>query len=237
MKRSIPVVFLPGLLCDAGVWRGQIDALSDMISPIVADLTRDDSIEDMATRVLDEAPPRFVLVALSMGGYVALEMLRQQPDRIHGLCLMSTSARADSPEQAERRRLLMAMSREGQFRGVTPRLLPWLIDKDRLDDRELTSAITSMAERVGREAFLRQQTAMIGRQDSRKFLGEITCNVLVLCGRNDAITPPWISEEIADGIPGAEFRIIESSGHLITMERSQETSDALREWIASLPPV
>ncbi len=231
MRQPFPTLFLPGLLCDRALWENQITALGGILSAQVADLTQDDSMEAMAHRALDAAPERFALAALSMGGYVAFEMLRQQSQRISGLCLISTSARPDTPEQAERRRLLMAMSREGNFKGVTPRLLPLLIHKDRLNDNRLTSAITAMAVRMGRDAFLRQQTAILNRPDNRPFLKRISCPTLVMGGAQDAITPPAIVSEIAQGIAGSELKIIEGSGHLLPLEKPDEVNELLAKWL------
>ena len=124
------------------------------------------------------------------------------------------------------------MSRAGQFKGVTPRLLPMLIHPDRLQDKELTGTITAMAERVGRDAFQNQQTAIINRIDSRPCLKNIRCPVQVIVGRQDALTPPEIMREIADGIPGARFDIIENCGHLSPLERPEEVTELMKRLVA-----
>src|SRR5579883_3053484 len=190
MPQKIPLVLLPGLLCDAALWRSQVEGLGALAQPIVIDLTRDDSLVGMARRALAAAPPSFALAGLSMGGYVALEIMRQAPERVTRLALLDTSARADTPEQSARRRGLIELAEKGEFKGVTPRLLPLFIHPDRLNDEALTGAVTSMAERVGKDAFLRQQKAIIGRVDSRPLLATIRCPTLVLCGREDILTPP-----------------------------------------------
>ena len=125
-----PVVFLPGLLCDQSLWRRQIDALADCCAPFVADLTLDDSIAAMATRTLAAAPPSFSLVALSMGGYVALEIMRRAPERVRRLALIDTSARADTPERTEERLRGIRSLERGTFLGVSRPLLRKLIDAD-----------------------------------------------------------------------------------------------------------
>jgi pimeloyl-ACP methyl ester carboxylesterase len=181
--------------------------------------------------VLTQAPACFALAGLSMGGYVALEILRQAPQRVMKLALFDTSARADTPEQQERRRLLLALSRSGQFKGVTPRLLPLLIHPDRLQDKDLTTNVMAMAERVGRAAFANQQTAILNRIDSRPFLKNITCPTLVVGGKQDAITPPEIVREIADGVAGAHFEMIEECGHLSPLEQPQIVNDLMRLWL------
>lgn len=162
-----PLLLLPGLLCDEALWDHQLRHLADLGPMSVADLTRDDTLGAMAERVLEAAPPRFDLAGLSMGGYVAFEILRRAPERVGRLCLIDTSARPDTEEQAARRRGLMELAGRGQFKGVTPRLLPLLVHPDRLADAPLTGTVMAMADRVGAEAFLQQQRAILGRPDSR----------------------------------------------------------------------
>ena len=177
----------------------------------MADLTQDDSLDDMAHRALAAMPGRFALCGLSMGGYAALALMRLAPDRVTRLCLMDTSARADSPEQSRRRRGLIATvarnpTQTAKFRGVTPRLLPMLIHPDRLSDAALTQDVIAMAERVGQAAFLRQQAAILARPDSRPHLPAIAVPTMVAAGAQDALTPPSDAEEMAALIPGAQLR-------------------------------
>jgi pimeloyl-ACP methyl ester carboxylesterase len=226
------LVLVPGLLCDAALWHGQVEDLADIAQPWVADVTREDSMTAMARRVLAEAPPgRFALAGLSMGGYVAQAIMREAPERVERLALLDTSAMADTPEQSARRRGLIDLAEKGDFKGVTPRLLPLFVHPDRLSDKNLTDAVMAMTERVGKDAFLRQQRAIMGRPDNRPNLPKIDCPALVLCGRQDQMTPLGWSEEIASLIPGARLEIIEHCGHLTTMERPWETSVALRQWL------
>lgn len=231
MVNKTPLLLLPGLLCDAALWRGQSEDLADIAGPSVADLTHDDSVTAMARRVLAMAPPRFALAGLSMGGYVALEIMRQAPERVARLALLDTSARADTEEQTARRRGLIELAEKGEFRGVTPRLLPVFLHPDRLADQPLTEAVMAMTERVGKDAFLRQQRAIISRPDSRPGLPSIACPTLILCGREDQLTPLELSEEMAALIPAARLAIVENCGHLATMERPWEVSVLLRQWL------
>ncbi|MGH6968341.1 MAG: alpha/beta fold hydrolase [Stellaceae bacterium] len=231
MTGKTPLVLLPGLLCDAALWRAQAAGLADIAALAVADLTRDESMTGMARRVLDTAPPRFALAGLSMGGYCALEMMRQAPERVARLALLDTSARADTPEQTAHRRGLIELAEKGEFKGVTPRLLPLFLHPDRLADAALTGAVMAMAERVGKEAFLRQQKAIMSRGDSRPTLATIKCPTLVLCGRQDALTPPALAEEIAAGVPAARLDLIDHCGHLSTMERPEAVTAELRQWL------
>jgi pimeloyl-ACP methyl ester carboxylesterase len=231
--QKIPLLLLPGLLCDAALWRAQIADLADLAECRVADLTRDDSMGTMAEAALADAPPRFALAGLSMGGYVAHEIMRRAPGRVERLALLDTSARADSDEQRARRHSLLALARRGRFRGVTPRLLPQLVHPARLDDAPLVETVMGMAERVGRDGFLRQQTAILGRPDSRPDLPRIACPTLVLCGRQDALTPLEVHEEMAAVISAARLVVVEECGHLSPLERPAAVSAAMREWLLS----
>jgi pimeloyl-ACP methyl ester carboxylesterase len=233
MTERIPLILLPGLLCDAALWRPQVEGLGALVAPEIIDLSRDDSLGGMARRALAAAPPKFALAGLSMGGYVAQEVMRQAPERVLKLALLDTSARADSPEQTARRRGLIELSEKGEFKGVTPRLLPLLIHPARHEDKPLTDLVMGMAEHVGKEAFLRQQKAIMGRPDGREDLRRVSCPTLVLCGRQDAMTPLALHEEIAGLVPGARLVVVEDCGHLSTLEKPVTVTTAIRQWLAA----
>jgi pimeloyl-ACP methyl ester carboxylesterase len=229
-----PLVLLPGLLNDRRLFARQIDALSDIAAIHVGDLTGGGSIADLARHVLASAPERFALAGLSMGGYVALEILRQAPARVRGLALLDTTARPDTAESTENRHRLIKLSAT-DFRAVVGALLPRLLHPAHLQDRAMTDTIHAMAESVGRAAFVRQQTAIMHRIDSRPHLARIQCPTLVLCGREDAITPLDIHAEMAGAIPAATLVVIEHCGHLSTLEQPTDVTAALRTWLATLP--
>lgn len=227
------LVLLPGLLCNERLWAAQAEGLSDVADVVVADMTRDDTMAGMARRVLAMAPERFALAGLSMGGYVALEIMRQAPDRVSRLALLDTGSRADTPEQTARRRDLIALAERGEFKAVSRRLLPLFVHPDRFEDAPLVAEIVAMADEVGKDAFLRQQKAIMGRPDRRPGLADIACDTLVVCGRDDVLTPLELSEEMVSLIPGAALTVVERCGHLSTMERPDEVSRALRDWLAA----
>jgi len=231
MTASPPLILLPGLLCDALLWAHQTQTLADIADITVADLTLDETIEAMADRVLAGAPETFAMAGLSMGGYVAQEIIRKAPGRVERLGLLDTSARPDSPEQQETRKAFLRQLEVGDFRGVTSRLLPLLIHKDKFDDKVLVDTIKASAANVGQDAYVRQQHAIMARPDARKNLENIACLTLVLCGAQDALTPVALHEEMAEKIPNASLVVIEDCGHLTPLERPRAVSAVMRYWL------
>jgi pimeloyl-ACP methyl ester carboxylesterase len=231
MTTRTPLILLPGLLLDAALWQPQLQALADIADMTVGDLTKDDSMAGMARSVLAAAPERFALAALSMGGYAAFEIMRQAPERVTRLALLDTSARPDTPAQTKDRRALINMCNQGEFKGVTPRLLPRWIHPSRVNDKALTETVMSMTSRVGRDSFIRQQTAIIGRPDSRPGLSQIHCPTLVLCGHEDQATPVALHREMAADIPNARLVVVPECGHLSPLERPDAVNTALRAWL------
>jgi pimeloyl-ACP methyl ester carboxylesterase len=178
-----------------------------------------------------------MLGGLSMGGYVAMEIMRQAPERVEKLILIDTSARPDTEEQRRRRLGLLTLAQKGEFKGVTPRLLPLLLHPDHLADRILTQTIMQMASRIGRDGYLNQQRAIIGRVDSRPGLKNILCPTLVIVGREDTMTPPEVAEEMATLIPDAKLEIVEKSGHLPPLEQPLQITGMMKNFIADQGPV
>ena len=224
------LLFLPGLLCDAALYRAQIDGLADVADGMVADLTQDDSVAGMAARALKAAPSTFALCALSMGGYVALELMRQAPERVERLALLDTSAKPDSEEKKARRRALMDLAERGRFKGVTPQLLPTLVAPAHRKG-PVADEVLAMAERVGKDAFLRQQTAIMNRPDSRPTLTHIAVPTLIGVGAEDAITPLPEAEEMHELVTGSKLKVFKGSGHLPTLEAPEAVTAALRRWL------
>jgi pimeloyl-ACP methyl ester carboxylesterase len=228
------LVFVPGLLCDELMWRPQLTALAAVADCWVADHTRSETMAEVAADVLRDSPfEKFALAGLSMGGYVALEMVRQAEHRVQKLALLDTSARADTPEQSRKRRDFISLAERGRFLGITHILLPMLVHRSHLANQELVSTIKKMAKNTGKDAFIRQERAIISRADSLPLLPRIACPTLVLCGRQDTLIPLARHEEMAARIPGSRLEIVEECGHLSTMERPAETSAALARWLAA----
>lgn len=225
------LVLLPGLLCDAELWRDQIAGLAPLARVRCADLTRGESLEALARQVLAGSGPRFALAGFSLGGYVAQAIARIAPERIARLALLDTTARPDTPERtAERAATARMAAAPGAFRGITDRLLASFVHPSRLDDPDLTGRIGAMTRRLGREVFLRQNA--MTRPDGVAALSRLACPVLVLCGEQDAITPQAGHRALAAAIPGARLVVVPDCGHMAPMERPQAVTQALGEWLA-----
>jgi pimeloyl-ACP methyl ester carboxylesterase len=233
MRAPLPVVLVPGLNCSARLYAEQIPALWRFGPVVVADHTRDDSMAAIAARILAAAPPRFALAGLSMGGYIALTMLREAPDRVDRLALLDTSARPETPEQTARRKPQIALAESGRFAEVPPLQFPVFVHRNRQNDDALRQRVRVMAEETGAEAFLRQQKAIMTRGDARPWLKSIACPTLVLVGDGDELTPLPLSQEIAAGIGGSRLVVVADCGHLSTMEQPEAVNRALREWMSA----
>jgi pimeloyl-ACP methyl ester carboxylesterase len=227
-----PLLLLPGLASDAELFGPQLEDLAVVADVRVADLAKHDTMAALAADALAQAPwPRFALGGLSMGGYVAYEILRQAPQRVSALALMDTSARPDTPESTENRRRLMSLA-ERDFPAVVETLLPKLMTPGHAADPRLAKVVRDMAQRVGPDAFVRQERAIIGRADSRPDLARIACPTIVMAGADDQLMPREILAEQATGIRGAELVFVDDCGHLSSIEQPAKVNAALRRWLA-----
>lgn len=233
MSEPLPIVLIPGLLLSPPLYAAQLPALWRLGPVTVAVHTRDDSMAAIAQRILASAPPRFALVGLSMGGYISFEILRQAPQRIARLALLDTMAVPDTPEGSSARRTQMTLAEAGRLDQVVDNLWPRLVHPSRQGDGALRAVIDAMAADVGTQGYLHQQRANIVRPDSRPTLASIRCPTLVLVGEQDLLTPPERALEIANGIAGARLVRIADCGHLSTLERPDEVTQALHGWLAA----
>ncbi len=233
MDQTTPIVLVPGLASSARIYAPVIPALWRFGPVMIANHIRDDSMADIAARVLREAPPRFALAGHSMGGYIAFEIMRQAPERVVKLALINTQARPDTPEATARRRGLMERARRGELRAVREESFPELVHPSRRNDADILKLVRAQDEDVGVEGYLRQQTAIIARVDSRPTLATITCPTLVLTGDADNTIPNALSKEMANGIAGARLVILDRCGHLPQPEQPEATEQALTEWLGT----
>lgn len=225
------LVLIPGLGCTSRLFAPQIEAFSGERPIMVADHRQDDSIPAMAERLLRDAPERFALAALSMGGYVAFEVLRQAPERVVRLALLDTTARPDTPEASQDRERLIALAESGRFADIVSLWWPKLVHPDRRSDTALREVMAGMMRETGAAAYVRQQRAIMARPDSRPLLPLIEIPTLVLVGEGDAITPPDIAREMAQMIEWASLVVVPDAGHLSTLEQPERVVQAMSLWL------
>ncbi|QYF87567.1 alpha/beta fold hydrolase [Brevundimonas sp. PAMC22021] len=226
-----PILLIPGLACTAELFAPQIPALWPRGPVTIASTLSGETMAEIAAAILHEAPPRFALGGVSMGGYVSLEILRQGPERVLKLALIDTTARPDTPEMSRLRRASVAQARSGGFEPVLRQSTPNLLHPDHRADAALIETHVRMGLSVGVEAFARQQAAIIGRIDSRPHLPAITVPTTVMVGDRDLLTPPDRAEEMAAAIPGARLVVIADSGHASTLEQPDAVNRALLDWL------
>jgi pimeloyl-ACP methyl ester carboxylesterase len=231
MDNTMPILLVPGLGGSPRIYAPVAPALWRFGPVTVANHIRDDNMGAIARRILAEAPPRFALAGHSMGGYIAFEIMRQAPERVAKLALINTQARPDTPEATTRRRGQMARALSGEYHAVLDELFPGFVHPSRGEDAALRRLVHEMGDDLGAETFVRQQTAVIGRPDSRPSLAWIKCPTLVLSGDQDNTIPNSLSMEMAGGIPDAKLKILQNCGHLPQVEQPQATADALVEWL------
>ncbi|MBY6058010.1 alpha/beta fold hydrolase [Leisingera daeponensis] len=229
-----PLVLLPGMMCDARLFAPQIAALSGRSPIVTAPISRHDTMTALAAEVLSYAPPRFALAGLSMGGIVAMEILRQAPGRIAGLALMDTNPLAELDEVKARRGPQIEAVRNGGLRRVMAGdMMPNYL-ADGPDHAAILDLCMAMATDLGPEVFIRQSRALRGRADQTATLRAYSGPALVLCGREDIPCPVSRHELMHRLMPQSRLEIIEQAGHLPTLEQPQDTTAALLRWLETI---
>jgi pimeloyl-ACP methyl ester carboxylesterase len=226
-----PLVFLPGMMCDARLFGPQIAELSADTAVMVAPITRGERIEQIASGLLDLLPKRFALAGLSMGGIVAMEVLRRAPDRVSRIALMDTNPLAELPNVAAAREPQIIAARTGRLLEVMrdemkPNYLapgPYRAD--------VLTLVMDMADALGPDVFVAQSRALQRRRDQQATLSRCKVPALILCGAHDALCPIQRHEVMAELIPNAVLKILPDAGHLPTLEQPAETTAALRAWM------
>lgn len=227
------LILIPGLTCTAALWAPQVAALREHVTITIGDHSSAGTMAGIARAILASAPANFALAGLSMGGYIAFEIMRQAPERVTRLALLDTSAKPFDQTQAPQRHALVALARKIGMEGALAKLLPVFIHPARLTDTTLVGVVTQMARDTGVDTFARQQQALMSRPDSRPILATIRCPTLVLTGAQDLLTPVTEHEEIAAGIAGAQLEVLPDCGHLSTLERPEAVNAAMQRWLSA----
>jgi pimeloyl-ACP methyl ester carboxylesterase len=232
-----PLLLVPGLLCSPRLFAPQLAALADIAEVVVPDwrkapLSIFDSWDKTARWVLDQAPAgKFALAGLSLGGMISVEIMQIAADRVTKLALLDTGMRSQTPTEQAIRRGRIRLANEGRFELVLGLQMSRFIPAYRLTDKALVDEVMAMCTETGVEIYKRQEELAAVRVDRRPDLQKITCPTIVVCGRDDAATPLFMSEEITAAIKGSQLIVIEQCGHLITMEKPAETNAILRKWL------
>jgi Predicted hydrolases or acyltransferases (alpha/beta hydrolase superfamily) len=230
---TLPVLLVPGLNCTAEAFARQIPIAWSFGPVTVADHRRGESIGAIANAILADAPPRFALLGFSMGGYIAFEILRQARERVARVAFLSTSARLDSPEQRENRLRQIAITEAGKFESIPPTSFENAVHPDNRSDEALRAIHRRMALANGPEVFVRQQRAILARQDSRADLAGIDMPAWVIVGEADRVTGVDAAREIAAGISGAHFVEVAGAGHFAPVEQPEGVNRAVAEWLST----
>ena len=226
-----PIVFLPGMMCDARLFAPQLDALSRDRAIMVAPTCVGERIEEIASNVLTSAPAKFALAGLSMGGIVAMEVYRRAPDRVTRIALMDTNPISETPERAAAREPQIVKVKAGQLREVMrDEMKPQYLAPGPYRS-EILQLCMEMAEDLGPEVFLRQSRALQRRRDQQSTLRKIKCPALVLCGEHDKLCTPERHQFMAELIPYSVFKVIGGAGHLPTLEQPKLVTDLMQEWL------
>jgi pimeloyl-ACP methyl ester carboxylesterase len=234
-----PLLLVPGLLCSPRLFAHQVAALSDIADLAVPDwrkapLSIFDSWDGTARWVVDHMPGgKFALGGLSLGGVIAMEIMRTVPERVTKLALLDTVMRGSNEAEQAVRRARMRLADEGHFELVLGLWMARFLPPYRLSDKKLVDDVVAMCAEIGVEIYKRQEALAAARPDRKPDLGRIKCPTIVVCGRDDAAQPLLMSEEIAAAIQSSELIVIEQCGHLITMEKPGETNAILRKWLLS----
>ena len=229
---NVTPVFIPGLLCTEWLFHGQADITS--AKPIFADTRQHDTITGMAEAALAQTSGQLVPIGLSMGGYVALEMARLAPDRISAMALLSTNCRQDNDAQRAYRKQAIKLAQQDGFRGVTRQFLGKFLSPRALADTALVDGVLAMAADIGRVTFARQQHAILGRRAQHDTLASLDVPLSIVCGVLDTLTPPALSQEMADLAPHVDLRLLPDVGHLSTLEAADACRDVLIDLMARL---
>ena len=223
-------------MCDAAVWTPVLPYVESAADCRIPEYPDERSLVVMAERVLHGAPATFALAGHSMGGRVALEIVRRAPERVARLALLDTGFRARpagtaGEDETAKRLALLAVARENGVREMARAWVQPMVHPDRLADDALIDAILDMFERRTVDEFDGQIEALLARPDATTLLPAIACPTLVLCGREDAWSTPAQHEEMAALIGGARLVIVERCGHMAPMERPREIGEALTTWL------
>jgi pimeloyl-ACP methyl ester carboxylesterase len=227
----LTLLLIPGFMCDASLWQAMLPELSKIAAVQFADINEGSSIAAMAERILPSLPEHCVLIGFSLGGYVARRIAYLAPQKLAGLVLINSSARASTEQELQRNQQQISMSELYPFKGQTLSALKRALHPDRTDDAPLLAHLQAMSLNLGQQVFLRQLGLV--RQDGHDELAQITCPSLIIASRNDQMRSIQEAENMAQALPHSHLNIIEDCGHMSPLEHPEVVCQLLRAWLES----
>jgi pimeloyl-ACP methyl ester carboxylesterase len=231
MSDKQALFLLPGFLCDETVWFEQVKALEPYVNITIPSFRGMNSLKDMAQSVLDQAPEKFSVVGHSMGGRVAFEIIHMAEERIDKFAVMDTGVHPVQPGEKEKRKLILDIAYEHGMDELAKEWTPPMLSPKRWDDKKLLAAIMTMAKSYTLAEYAGQLLGLLARDDQSKYLSQIEKHVLLICGDEDSWSPVSQHEEIMSQLKNAELKIINNSGHMITMEQPEQVNRILLDWL------
>jgi pimeloyl-ACP methyl ester carboxylesterase len=230
--RRVDIAIFPGHLCNGRLFAHQVQVLAERARIHVANLYTHDSVSELAKSALERLPERFVLIANSMGGAVAFEVMRQCPERVEALILIGTTCRPETSAQSSRRANALGLAQDEKWAALTELYAPaFFAPSNRAKNATLDATLRQMILDTGGQGIRHQQHAFATRPDSYPTLASISCPTLVICGREDEITPLELSEELVAGISGSALTVVEKCGHVPMLEHPEVTTQIVQAWL------
>lgn len=223
---NLPLVLISGLLSNEKLWKHQVESLRDRVPAIHVISPAQNTAEKMVEEILAVAPAKFALAGHSMGGWLCLEVMWRAPEKVQKLCLLNTTARDDSPEKRETRQQMIARANEGHFSDIVEQIATKFVF-----NLEVKQSVVQMFLEVGRETFINQQMAMLGRQECMSLLSKIDCPTLVIHAVEDRNFSLSEHEELVACIPKAELALVQKSGHMSPLENPEGVASLLKQWL------
>ncbi len=225
------LILIPGLLNDESLWKYQQQALRSQANIIIPQIQSFSDIRQQAAYILKNAPEKFALAGLSMGGYIAMEMMKQAPQRVTRVAFLDTTWQIDDAQKKQQRENMIELSAYGRFEGVTSLILKQILAPENLENQELVSQIKIMAKKTGQKEFVNQQKLILSRTSSVELFSQIQVPALCLVGQKDIITEASVMKEMAKALPYGYFCEVENAAHLPPLEQPNAVNAVMQIWM------
>ena len=226
-----PLVFIPGMMCDSRLFQPQISEFSKQYLVCITPVIYSDSIEKISFEILRQLPPKFTLIGLSMGGILAMEIIKKAPERVMKIVLMDTNFKSETSETKSKRIPQIKLVNEGKLEAVMKKqILQNYLVKNKKNQKILELCL-KMAKELGKEIFINQSKALAARKNYKEILKKIKVPSLIICGRYDRLCPIEVHREMESLIKYSTLEIIPDAAHLPTLEQPSYLNKILKEWL------